>query len=389
MFSDVKASRDVEQEKPWDDRALPATVYQCLCQTAARFPDRPAISFQILSDPKSKAETLSWTELRGKVTQCANLLRSLGLGEEDVVSYIMPNANETCIALLGGMTAGIVNPINPLLDVEQIAGILNQTKSKVVVTIKSFPKSDVAQKTAEAVRYAPSVKYVLEVDLLHYLSPPKSWIVQLIRPKNDVHHRAKVLDFNKALADHSAETLVYEDIDRDRVAAYFHTGGTTGTPKVAQHLYSGMTYNGWLGANLLFSETDVLICPLPLFHCFAAYPVLMSAIQSGAHVVFPTPQGYRGAGVFDNFWKLIERWNVSFLITVPTALSALMQRPVDADVSSLRTAISGSAPLPLELYRRFEKATSVQISEGYGLTEATCLVSCNPIEGEKKVGSVG
>ena len=66
-----------------------------------------------------------------------------------------------------------------------------------------------------------------------------------------------------------------------------------------------------------------------------------------------------------------------------------MQRPVNADVSSLKTAISGSAPLPLELYNRFKAATGVEIAEGYGLTEATCLVSCNPVDGEKKVGSVG
>ncbi|MEM9756889.1 MAG: AMP-binding protein, partial [Pseudomonadota bacterium] len=97
----------------------------------------------------------------------------------------------------------------------------------------------------------------------------------------------------------------------------------------------------------------------------------------------------RGDGVFDNFWKLVERWKITFVITVPTAISALMQRPVDADISSIKTAFSGSSPLPLELYRRFEEATGVTIVEGYGLTEATCLVSCNPVEGQKKVGSVG
>ena len=115
----------------------------------------------------------------------------------------------------------------------------------------------------------------------------------------------------------------------------------------------------------------------------------MAAVSSGAHVVFPTPQGYRGDGVFDNFWKLIERWKISFVITVPTAISALMQRPVDADVSSVKTAFSGSAPLPVELFLRFEKASGVTIVEGYGLTEATCLVSCNPVDGEKKIGSIG
>jgi fatty-acyl-CoA synthase/long-chain acyl-CoA synthetase len=112
-------------------------------------------------------------------------------------------------------------------------------------------------------------------------------------------------------------------------------------------------------------------------------------IASGAHVVFPTPAGYRGEGVFDNFWKLVERWQVTFMIGVPTAFSALMQRPVNADLKSLKSAFSGSAPLPVELYHRFEKACGVNIIEGYGLTEATCLVSCNPPEGTKKVGSVG
>jgi acyl-CoA synthetase (AMP-forming)/AMP-acid ligase II len=183
--------------------------------------------------------------------------------------------------------------------------------------------------------------------------------------------------------------LTFEDTQVDRVGAYFHTGGTTGMPKVAQHKYSGMIYNGWLGHTLLFSEDDNIICPLPLFHVFACHVIMMAAVSSGAHVVFPTPAGYRGDGVFDNFWKLIERWQISFVITVPTAISALMQRPVDADVSSIKTAFSGSSPLPVELFRRFENATGVKIVEGYGLTEATCLVSCNPTDGEKKIGSVG
>lgn len=112
-------------------------------------------------------------------------------------------------------------------------------------------------------------------------------------------------------------------------------------PKVAQHKVSGMVYNGWLGARLLFRNSDVVICPLPLFHVFAVYPILMSMIASGAHVVFPTPAGYRGEGVFDNFWKLVERWKVTYMVTVPTALAALMQRPVNADVSSLRGAFRG------------------------------------------------
>ncbi|MEO1309095.1 MAG: acyl-CoA synthetase, partial [Pseudomonadota bacterium] len=230
--------------------------------------------------------------------------------------------------------------------------------------------------------------HVLEVDLLRYLTGIKKLIVPFLRPKGTTEHQAAVLDFHKELKRQKA-TLDFADSTADRVAAYFHTGGTTGMPKVARHKYSGMIYNGWCGATLLFNSDDVMICPLPLFHVFACHPVLMSMISSGAHVVFPTPAGYRGEGVFDNFWKLIERWNVTFMATVPTALSALMQRPVNADISSLKQAFSGSAPLPIELFKRFEKLTGIEVIEGYGLTEATCLVSVNPIDGEKKVGSIG
>ncbi len=387
-FASIQDSVNLEQAMPWSERDVPVTLYSLLTNTAQKFPNNNAVSYQLLSGPKDKAETLTWMQLHEKVTQTANLFHGLGIGKDDVVAYVLPNSNETIYALLGAAVAGIANPINPLLDADQIAAILRETNAKVVVTLKAFPKSDIAQKTAEAVAMAENVQTVLEIDLNRYLTPPKSWIVPMVRPKNPVSHSANVMDFNKAIAMCST-TLDFEDVQEDRVAAYFHTGGTTGMPKVAQHRYSGIMYNGWLGAELLFSENDNVICPLPLFHVFAVHVILMAAISSGAHVVFPTPAGYRGDGVFDNFWKLIERWQITFIITVPTAISALMQRPVDADVSSVKTSFSGSAPLPLELFRRFEEATGVKIVEGYGLTEATCLVSCNPVDGEKKVGSVG
>ena len=379
---------NIENEVAWKDRDNPKTLYGMISRTVQKFPNHDAVSYQIFSGPKDKAETFSWKELFDKTTQAANMFRALGVNETDVVAYVLPNSNETLLSLLGGAVSGIVAPINPLLDVKQIAAILRETNAKVVVTLKAFPKTDVCQKTAEAVALAPNVHTVLEVDLLRYLTPPKSWIVPLIRPKSNVQHSAKVIDFNQLLSQQNL-TLDFEDIQKDRVAAYFHTGGTTGMPKVAQHKYSGLVYNGWLGAKLIFSEDDNIICPLPLFHVFASHVIIMGAISSGAHVVFPTPQGYRGEGVFDNFWKLVERWKITFIITVPTAVSQLMQRPVDADVSSIKTAFSGSAPMPTELFRRFEEATGVEVIEGYGLTEATCLVSCNPPLGSKRIGSVG
>lgn len=390
-FATAQECARFASEMTYEERGMPATLYGLLSRTAGKFPDHKAVSYQLLSGPNDPAETLNWRDFHARVTQAANLFRALGVEEGDTVAYVLPNCHEALYTFLGGAVAGIVNPINPLLEPEQIASILRETGAKVVVTLKPFPKTDVPQKVAEAVRHAPKVNTVLEVDLNRYLTPPKSWIVPFLRPKmanKDHLAHADYLCFNKEL-NKQPTTLAFTDSAGDRVACYFHTGGTTGMPKVAQHKYSGLNYNGWIGATLLFTENDNIICPLPMFHVFACHVIMMSALASGAHVVFPTPQGYRGDGVFDNFWKLIERWKITFIITVPTAVSALMQRPVDADVSSVKTAFSGSAPMPLELFNRFQASSGVNIIEGYGLTEATCLVSCNPLEGEKQVGSVG
>ena len=386
-FTSRQDALDIQKEMPWEVRDMPATLYQMLSATAQAFPDRPALSYQLMSGPADKAVTLTWAEFHAQCCQAANLFRSLKIGEADVVALVLPNTVETAVATIGGAIAGIVNPINPLLEPEQIAAILRETGAKVVVTLKSFPKTDIAQKTAEAVRHAPDVQTVFEIDLNRYLTPPKSWIVPLVRPKTPTGHHADLVNFHKAMGK-QPKSLTFADSEGDRVAAYFHTGGTTGMPKVAQHRYSGMIYNGWLG-DLIFGKDDNIMCPLPLFHVLACQLILMCCIRTGAHVVFPTPAGYRGEGVFDNFWKLCERWKITFIITVPTAVSAMMQRKVDADISTVRNAFSGSAPMPMELFNRFESVAGVTVIEGYGLTEATCLVSINPPGGEKKVGSVG
>jgi len=146
------ADRDaIQNEMAWEDRDLPVTTYAMLSQTTAKFPDRKALSFQLMSGPADKCETYTWSELKDKTTQTANMFRALGVGENDVVAYLLPNANETVLSFLGGQVAGIVNPINPLLDATQIAAILRETNAKVLVTLRAFPKTDVAQKAAEAV----------------------------------------------------------------------------------------------------------------------------------------------------------------------------------------------------------------------------------------------
>ena len=106
-------------------------------------------------------------------------------------------------------------------------------------------------------------------------------------------------------------------------------------------------------------------------------------------MVLPTPQGYRGDGVFQNFWKLVEHWGVTFMVTVPTAITQLLQVKVDAKIDSLRFALCGSSPLSTAQFREFQEQTGLKILEGYGMTEATCMISVNPPGGDRRVGSVG
>ncbi|MEO1276430.1 MAG: AMP-binding protein [Pseudomonadota bacterium] len=118
------------EEKPAEERWHATSVHRMLVETTGRVPDRPALSFQLKGGPKDAAETVSYRELLAEVNRTANLFRNLGVGENDTVAYIMPNANETVFALLGGMAAGKVCPVNPLLEQGQIAGILRETGAR-------------------------------------------------------------------------------------------------------------------------------------------------------------------------------------------------------------------------------------------------------------------
>ena len=227
----TKADIDaIQSEMAWDQRDVPQTMYQFIDSVAQRHGDRPGFSFQILSGPNDRSETLNWKDFRNKSVQAANLFRRLGVGEGDVVAYLLPICPEAALTLIGGAIAGIANPINPLLATEQIAAILRETNAKVLVTLKPFPKTDVPQKAAAAVALAPNVTTVLEVDLNRYLTPPKSWIVPLLRPKMAVQHQAKTLNFTREVARQNTN-LDFADSAGDRVAAYFHTGRHHGDAK--------------------------------------------------------------------------------------------------------------------------------------------------------------
>ncbi|MEM6676517.1 MAG: AMP-binding protein, partial [Pseudomonadota bacterium] len=171
---------------PAAERWEPQSPHAMLMETAARFPDRPAVSFQLKGGAKDSAETWDFRTLAAEVNRAANLFRRHGIGDDDAIAYLLPNCNETVLALLGGLTAGRVCPVNPLLEAPQIAAILRENGAKAVVTLKALPKIDIAQKVHAALADVPEVTVVFEVDLKRYLSPPLSWLVPLLRPKVEI-----------------------------------------------------------------------------------------------------------------------------------------------------------------------------------------------------------
>ena len=103
-----------------------------------------------------------------------------------------------------------------------------------------------------------------------------------------------------------------------------------------------------------------------------------------------TPQGYRGEGVIPSFWEIVEHYRIVAFSGVPTVYSALLQVPVGGrDISSVGYGFCGAAPMPVELFRTFEKTIGIRILEAYGLTEGACVSSVNPPEGERRIGSIG
>ena len=128
-----------------------------------------------------------------------------------------------------------------------------------------------------------------------------------------------------------------------------------------------------IAATRLLHEDAVLFAALPLFHVNALVVTVLAPLFKGLHVVWAGPQGYRDPALFAHFWKLVERYRVTAMSAVPTVYAVLADRPVDADIASLRFAMVGASPLPPAVRDDFESATGIRLVEGYGLTEATCV----------------
>jgi fatty-acyl-CoA synthase len=368
--ADIEAIEAVPIEQRLD--GLDST-YDAIARAAARSPDAVALAYVPNGDSQALAEEVTYREVLQMVTQAANAFHAQGVGPGDVVSYLLPNMLETHYTIWGGEAAGIVNAVNPLLESEHIAHILNAVGTKVLVTLGPTLGAPLWQKVDALRSQVPSLRTVLCVGEERAVAEG-------------------VLPFADVIRDQPGNRLVSgRRIGRHDIASCFHTGGTTGVPKVARHTHLNELANAWSASTMLdLSDRDTLLCGLPLFHVNGVIVTGLTPFIVGAKVVLLGAEGYRSKATIGHFWRNVERFRATFFSAVPTIYSTLLGVPIDgADVSSLRYAICGAAPMPPELIRKFEDATGVKILEGYGLTEGTCVSAVNPRDGVRHVGSIG
>ena len=392
----LRSQKDIhEVEKiPLIRRNLPSSTFQLLEQGAAILPHKAAIRYLLRGTHFGQSHDYTYSEMMVNIRKAANAFCELGIGSNDVISFLLPNLPQTYFSMFGGEAVGIINPINPLLESEVIAGIMKAAGSRILVALGPLPKSNIWQKAVAVSRLVPTLEKIIVVNLQSFLPLPLRWagnIAASIIRRQAGGAAVPVVDYEDMTKHQRGDRLDFQrEIKPDDIASIFHTGGTTGLPKLAQRTHFNEVTNAWSEALLLENPHEkTVFCGLPLFHNGGFNASSLGPLSAGVSLVVGSAMGWRGPGIVKNFWKISEYYQLNSLIGVPAVYTALLNVPVDADISSLEFALCGAAILPEEVYRKFEKNTGLRIVEGYGLTEATSLCTANLPYGERKVGSIG
>ena len=367
----------------------PESTYQLLLDAADTWPD--GIATQWIPDPADYTRCLDWTyaELAGTVTRIANALSALGVRRGDAVTLASVNTSMLYAATLAAQAAGIAAPVNPALSAERIAELIRRTRSRVLVTAGPELDPQLWQRLLEVARQAGMTAVLaLRPDGARGTPPALDGDTAADGTPNG---RAPVVAYlDEMIAGQPDSHLAGADLPEEGdLAAFVHTGGTTGAPKVAAHSH----------ANQLACARGISLCSglaagegmlggLPLFHVNALIVTGIAPMFSGARVVWPGPAGYRDKALYARFWKIVGHYQIAAMSAVPTVYATLAQVPVDADISALRVPIVGAAPLPSSVREAFARHTGLHLLEGYGLTEATCASTWTR-PGEERPGSVG
>lgn len=345
--------------------------------TARRSPNAWLIDF--MGRKYSYAETLHGVE------RVACGLTEMGVGKGDRVGLFLPNVPHYVAAYYGALKCGatVVN-FSPLYTAEELEAQVEDSGTRILFTLSAQALLPTALKVLDN----SSLERLIVGSIAGALPPAKSILYRLFKGKEIAKRPedARLTSFSKLIANDGRCVTVPIDAERD-VALIQYTGGTTGTPKGAMLTHQNLSANA-RQVDVLDPEPeaeDRIMGVLPMFHVFANTCVLNRTVRRGGEIVM-LPR-------FDAAQTLaaIPRTKVTSMPGVPTMYQALLDHPNigKTDFSSLRVCISGGAPMPAEVKRRFEERTGAKLVEGYGLTESSGVVSTNPYEGLNKTGTIG
>ena len=361
-----------ESEMTLDQRLPERSILDVFTASAAQHPTSTAITMLMTGAENEQPRRVDYGQLLTMIKSAANAFHMLG-GPTPGVAYMLPSLIETHVTLWGAETAGYAVPINFLLQPESIVELIKASGTKILVALGPHPQLDIWEKALELREQIPGL-------ILVRVSPPGT-------PDEN-----GVVDFGTALAEQPNDHLIFgEPRGGDNVAAYFHTGGTTGVPKLVAHTHRSQLVSAFGGAAMCgYTSDDILTATLPLFHVAGTMVGGLSAFMAGVELVVMSPSGLRNPAIVEGFWRLVAQYNVTVVGGVPTALGAVLQVPVgDNDISAVRTGLTGAALLPPAVGTRFKDVTGCHLHEILGMTESSGLVSIDPLCGPGSVGSVG
>lgn len=373
--------RKYPKDVDWSQQFRPVPMGQLLDTAVAAHGTRTCTNFL--------GKKLTYADIGQLVDRTAAGLQKLGVKRGTKVGLLMPNCPTFIVYYFATLKAGgIVVNYNPLYTPDELTFQVRDSETELMVTLDLKLLFD----KVEGLMKAGTLKRAIVASFPALLPSAKSVLFKLFKGK-ELAHLSKspvaariVLDAD-VLAD--AGNFQKPAIDSlNDVAVLQYTGGTTGTPKGAMLTHANISVNcqqGAAWATNLKSGQERTLAALPFFHVFAMTAVMNFALQEGAEIII-MPRF-----VLDDAMKLIDKAKPTVMPGVPTMFIAMLNHPKlkSFDLSSLKYCVSGGAPLPVDVKERFEKVTGCKVVEGYGLSETSPSVTCNPVEGPVKSGSIG
>lgn len=376
------ASRDtLRQERPWlahYENGVPYTIgvprvplHHLLRSAVRRFPGRAAIEFE--------GSTLSYRQLNREVNKFANALFTLGLVKGARIALLLPNVPQMIIGFWGTLKAGGVAIFMPPIDqIEETIRQIKDADPMVLVTLNMW--SGLAQR----ILTETNIPHLLLTDQAEYLPPVKKLLSHW---RNRELTLPTALHWNHIINSESAKSPTVVVLPED-LAVIQYTGGTTAEAKGVMLSHKNMVANALQTRQWMPNAKEGherFLCALPFSHSYGLTASLNVPIAVGATLIL------KPTFIVENILTAIKKYRPTIFPGVPNMYVAINNfRGVRAyKLSSIRACISGSASLPVEVQETFEKLTKGRLVEGYGLTEASPITHANPLEGMRKVGSIG